>query len=58
MMTYIGGLLVLVCGGIFISIWYGVAPEMILELPVPFGAWVGGMFAGAILLYFNRRPGN
>jgi len=58
MMTYIGGLLCLVCGGVFISIWFGYAPQPLLELGVPMFAWVGGALFGAVLLYFNRRPGN
>jgi hypothetical protein len=58
MLTYIGGLVCLVFGGIFISLWYGVAPQAIVELPVPMYVWVLGALGGAVLIYFNRRPGN
>jgi len=58
MLTVIGALLCLGCGGVFISIWMGVAPEQILALPVPMWGWVAASLFGAVLMYFNRRPGD
>jgi len=52
MILFVGGL---ICAGLLFT---GAAPEALLGLPVGFWGWVGASALGAILIYFNRRPGN
>ena len=33
-------------------------PEAVVNIGIPLWAWIAVMVAGALLIYFNRRPGN
>jgi hypothetical protein len=57
-MTIIGFILFLGGLGIAGAIFMGAAPAAITALPVPFIAWIGVAVVGAVLIMFNRRPGN
>ena len=53
------GFILLVVGGIAAALTFlGLAPDALRDLPIPFAGWVGLAIAGALLMYFNRRPGN
>jgi hypothetical protein len=58
MMTYIG-IILLVAGAVAAALmFFGVAPLLLLNLPLDFTGWVIVALVGAGLMYFNRRPGN
>ncbi len=55
-MNILGVLLFLagaVCAGLF---YFGYAPQALLNIPLSPLAWLGISVAGAVILYFNRRP--
>jgi len=57
-MTTVGLALLVVGAGIAALLYTGNAPEAVAALPLSFEAWIVVAIAGAVLMYFNRRPGN
>ena len=58
MMTYVG-ILLLVVGAVLAAMsYFGIAPLLLLKLPLDFTGWVVVALVGAGLMYFNRRPGD
>jgi len=56
MMTYVG--LLLVIAGVVLAAMshFGIAPLLLMKLPLDFAGFIVVALAGAGLLYFNRRP--
>ena len=57
-MTRLGIVLMIICGGISLMMFLGIAPEALYSLPVGLWAWIGGAIAGLVLVILNRRPAN
>ena len=57
-MSKLGWLLVLIGILVPLSIFTGVAPVDLANLPVPQWAWIATAVFGGVLVMLNRRPGN
>ncbi len=57
MMTILGLLLFLFGTAAAILSWLGLAPDALGNLGLSAPAWLGVAVLGAVVLWFNRRPG-
>ncbi len=57
-MTKVGIVLLVIGGVASLLILTGSQPEALGNLMVPLWAWAGAAGAGALIIMFNRRPGN